>query len=383
MPCRTLLALAAGAAVLVAPLAAQDVPRRPLGRPAATFPEPVSNPVGFRALDDQRVIVADPLEGAVSLLDFHAGTVTRIGRQGEGPGEYGMPGQLFAAGDTTFMLDMGNRRLLAITADGRILANSVPLSHPSGAPILPRGVDAQGRVYFDFAGIAMPGLQESARTGRAPLIRWDRKATRFDTVATVQFPPMTPAGPGEVRVLMGGGAYQPRDDWTVLPDGRIGLARATEYRVEWLGAATPVVGPAVKYDPVKVGDDEKNAWADQVATRGMVVEVRDGQRRTGRPPRPDIAKMTWPDVMPPFTGTRAVLAAPNGELWVRRAQPARAPGTLYDVFDGRGRLVRQVTLDGNRVVIGFGPGSVFVARTDEDDLQWIERYANRRLQIED
>jgi hypothetical protein len=26
---------------------------------------------------------------------------------------------------------------------------------------------------------------------------------------------------------------------------------------------------------------------------------------------------------------------------------------------------------------------VFVARTDEDDLQWIERYANRRLQIED
>jgi len=373
---RTVLALAAGTAAFALPLAAQGVPRRALGTPAATFPEPVSSPVGFRALDSQRVIVADQLEGTISILDFRTGSVTPIGRRGEGPGEYGMPGPLYAAGDTTLMLDMGNRRLLAIAPDGRILANTVPLNHPSGAPMLPRGVDARGRIYFDLAGIAMPGLEEAARTGRAPLIRWDRTTNGFDTLATVQFPPMAPAGPGEVRVSMGGGAYQPRDDWSVLPDGRIGLARATEYHVEWLGGNAAVVGPVVTYDPVKVGDDEKNAWADQIATRGMIVEVRNGERRTRRPPRPDIDKLPWPDVMPPFTGSRAVLAAPNGELWVRRAQPAKARGGVYDVFDAQGRLARQVTLDGNRVVLGFGPGAVFVTRTDEDDLQWIERYAN-------
>jgi hypothetical protein len=371
---RTLLALAAGAATLAPPLAAQDVPRRPLGTPAATFPEPVSSPVGFRALDSRRVIVADQLEGAVTILDFSDGTMTPVGRQGDGPGEYGMPGPLFAAGDTTFMLDMGNRRLLVITPDGRILAQTVPLSHPGGIPILPRGVDARGRVYFDLAGIAMPGLEESARTGRAPLMRWDRQANRFDTVATVQFPPMPAVGPGEVRISMGGGAYQPRDDWSVLPDGRIGLARAVDYHVEWLGGGASAVGPLVKYDAVKVGDDEKNAWADQLASRGMIVEVENGRRRTRRPPRPDITRMTWPEVMPAFTGSRAVLAAPTGELWVRRAQPAKASGAVYDVFDAAGRRVRQVTLEGNRVVLGFGPGVVFVARTDEDDLQWIERY---------
>jgi len=374
MPRRTVLALVAVAALLVAPLGAQNVPRKPLGTPAATFPEPLSNPVGFRALDARRVLVADQLEGSVSILDFGDGTMTPIGRQGEGPGEYGMPGPLFAAGDTTFMLDMGNRRLLALTSDGRILSNTVQLSHPTGIPVLPRGVDARGRIYFDLAGIAMPGLEESARTGRAPLIRWDRAANRFDTLSMVQFPPMPAAGPGEVRISMGGGAYQPRDDWSVLPDGRIGLARATDYHVEWLGGGTPVVGPAVKYDPVKVGDDEKNAWADQMASRGMIVEVENGQRRTRRPPRPDVTRMTWPEVMPAFTGTRAVLATPTGELWVRRAQPATASGTLYDVFDARGRRLRQVTLEGDRVVLGFGPGAVFVARTDEDDLQWIERY---------
>jgi hypothetical protein len=360
--------------VTVSPAAAQDLPRRPLGKPAATFPEPVSSPVGFRALDDGRVLVADQLEGTLSVLDFRTSAMTPVGRQGDGPGEYGMPGPLFAVGDTTFMLDMGNRRLLVITPDGRILSNTVLLGHPTGIPIFPRGVDAQGRIYFDLAGIAMPGLEESARTGRAPLIRWDRNTGRFDTLATVQFPPMPPAGPGEVRISMGGGAYQPRDDWAVLPDGRVGLARATAYHVEWLGGAAPVVGPAVKYEPVKVGDDEKNAWADQMASRGMIVEVEDGRRRTRRPPRPDVSRMTWPEVMPAFTGTRAVLASPTGELWVRRARPATASGSAYDVFDGRGRLVRQVTLDGDRVVLGFGPGTIFVARSDEDDLQWIERY---------
>jgi len=367
--------IAALVVVTTGSLHAQKLPSQSLGKPAATFPEPVSSPVGFRALDAQRVIVADQLEGAVSLLDFASGTTTPIGRQGDGPGEYGMPGPLFAAGDTTYMLDMGNRRLLVITPAGQLLSTTIPLSQP-GLPVFPRGVDAQGRIYFDLGGIAMPGLEESARTGRAPLIRWDRTTNQYDTLGTVQFPPMAPVGPGEVRISLGGGAYQPRDDWSVLPDGRVGLVRAAEYHVEWLGHGAPVVGPDVQYTPVKVGEDEKNAWADQMASRGMIVEVENGRRRTRRPPRPDITRMTWPEVMPPFTGTRAVLASPNGDLWVRRAQPAKASGAIYDVFDGSGRPVRRVTLEGNRVVLGFGPGTVFVARTDEDDLQWIEQYRN-------
>lgn len=84
--------------------------------------------------------------------------------------------------------------------------------------------------------------------------------------------------------------------------------------------------------------------------------------------------MEWPEVMPPFTGTRAVLAAPQGELWVLRSRPANAHTRVYDVFDGRGQLVRQVTLEGDRTVLAFGAGTVYVARTDDDDLVWLERY---------
>jgi hypothetical protein len=356
--------------------AAQTARPTPLGKPDATFPEPVSSPVGFRVLSDGRLLVADNIESTVSLLDLGTGQTTPVGRQGEGPGEFGMPGALYAgAADTTYMMDMGNRRLLVITPEGRITSSTLPLYHRSGWPILPRGVDAKGRIYFDLGGIAMPGLNEMVTSGRAPLIRWDRAADRMDTVAYVQFPPGTPAGPGQVRVSIGGGGpYQPRDDWAVLPDGRVGIARATGYHVEWYGAGTPVTGPPVRYDPVKIGNAEKNAWADQQAARGLAIEIVNGQRRTTRLPRPDIDKQQWPEVMPPFTGSRAVLAAPTGELWVRRAQPAGSTTTVYDVFDVAGRLTRQIALDGERVIVGFGAGAVYVARTDEDDLQWIERY---------
>jgi hypothetical protein len=147
-----------------------------------------------------------------------------------------MPGPLFAAGDTTFMLDMGNRRLLVITPDGRILSNTVPLGHPTGIPILPRGVDAQGRHLLRSRRHRDAGARGVGTHGPRAADPLDRNTGRFDTLATVQFPPMPPAGPGEVRISMGGGAYQPRDDWAVLPDGRVGLARATAYHVEWLGA---------------------------------------------------------------------------------------------------------------------------------------------------
>jgi hypothetical protein len=372
--CRQVLALI-GLIAATTPAAGQGVPKKTLDRPDATFSEPLSSVVGFRAFGPDRVVVADNLEQSIAMLSFSAGTSTPIGRPGDGPGEYGMPGPLFAGpADSTFMLDMGNRRLLVLTPDGRISDATIPLSQSSGIPIFPRGVDARGRIYFDLAGIAMPGLEEAARTGAAPLIRWDRAAKRFDTLTVVHFAPMQPGGPGQLRISLSGGAYEPRDAWAVLPDGRVGLARATDYHVEWLGAAQPVVGPVVAYDPVKIGTDEKNAWADQLASRGLMVTVENGRRRTTRPPRPDITKMEWPEVMPPFTGNRSVLATSDGELWVRRAQQAKAKDALYDVFDARGRRVRQVVLPGNRSVLGFGPGVVFVSRTDDDDLQWIERF---------
>ncbi len=94
---------------------------------------------------------------------------------------------------------------------------------------------------------------------------------------------------------------------------------------------------------------------------------------TQQMPRPDIDEVEFPDVMPPF-GRSAVRVTGDGEVWVRRQQPSSASTVLYDVFDGDGELARRVAFTGRRSVVGFGDGVVYVTATDEDDLQWLERY---------
>jgi hypothetical protein len=65
---------------------------------------------------------------------------------------------------------------------------------------------------------------------------------------------------------------------------------------------------------------------------------------------------------------------PEGQVWVQRVKPASDKTPSYDVFDGAGNLVGSVTLRPKSRVAGFGKGTVYVVRSDEDDLQYLERY---------
>ena len=46
----------------------------------------------------------------------------------------------------------------------------------------------------------------------------------------------------------------------------------------------------------------------------------------------------------------------------------------YDVFDSWGARVGTVKLPPNGRLVGFGRNSAYVVRTDEDDLQYLQRY---------
>jgi hypothetical protein len=373
---RSSLVAVAALGLAATTVTAQSAPKTvELNEPDAAFPEPFSAILGIRELSNGQVLISDRIEMMIARLDFASGTYEQLGRQGGGPGEFQMPGPLYALpGDSTLMTDLMNRRFNLILPDGQLSDETIPLRHPAGYPILPRGIDDAGRIYFDLAGMMMPGLEESAMQGIAPILRWDRAGDAVDTLGYVHFPPMEPAGPGEAVINIGGGAYQPRDDWAVTPDGMACVVRYQDYHVEWItgdGAATN--GPAVEYKPVKITTADKEAWADAMTSRGIRIEVENGRRRTMRPPRPDIDNMEWPEYMPP-TVARTARVAPDGTLWAERSAPSDAKQRTYDVFDASGNLVQQVSLPADRRVAAFGEGVVYVIRSDEDDLQWVERF---------
>jgi hypothetical protein len=82
--------------------------------------------------------------------------------------------------------------------------------------------------------------------------------------------------------------------------------------------------------------------------------------------------------MPPFLAQAAV-ARPNGQVWVLRTQKPGNDAPLYDVFDDNGRVIGHVTLPHKMRLVGFGLGTVYLVRIDDDDLEYLQRY---RLQFD-
>jgi hypothetical protein len=362
-----------------------QVPELRLSEPVASFPQEFSAVRGLLELPDGRLLVADGLGQALMVVDLAAATADTIGRPGQGPEEYRQPDGLYALPDGAILLvDLGNGRLTELGSD---LSFGPTMPFTQGDPALggmslriPEDIDRAGRIYYQTRGNISPGapLPDSGA-----VLRWDRDSGETDTLATVKLQEMrrtTSGGRNNQQVSISPVMLSPQDGWAAAPDGRVAVVRSSPYRVDWvLSDGRIVMGPAVDYRPVRVGRGEKTAYLAerQRNSVSVSVQVENGRRsmafsRGGRSGEPDIDAYEWPEVMPPFDATSVEIAI-SGELWVKRFGAADAPPT-YDVFDGEGRLVRQVILPESRELVAFGDGVVYVVRIDEFDLQWLEKY---------
>lgn len=370
-----------------------------LTKPDAEYAEPFTSVRGVRELPTGKVLVSDVQDKVVQIVDFAAGSGVKVGREGQGPEEYMLPMGLFAMPDgSTVLQDMGNRRFLPILADGKL---GKPFSPPTPPPpstppregmvfmgagllINVRGADARGHLYFQ--GMAAPAVDGSSGADSVPIMTWDRKSPTVDTIAWLPIPegerPVVSRQGGRqtfsVRIG-GGGAWPKQTAWTPAPDGRIAIVSPEPYRVTWLSGKSRTAGPVVPVTAHKVTEADRKEWLDrQSRARPIVMSIgRPGGGTPAAPPRinpPDASEITWPETLPAFSGIDAVQMTPEGQVWVQRVKPVSDKTPSYDVFDGTGKLVGSVTLRPRSRVAGFGKGTVYVVRTDEDDLQYLERY---------
>ena len=376
------------------PLSADGQQRVALTRPDGEFAEPFTQVSGVRELPGGRVLVSDLRDKIVQLVDFATGAARPVGREGQGPEEYLMPAGLYPMPDGGALLqDFGNRRFLTIGPDGKIGKAISPPQPPAptggaarggglliGALIDARASDGRGNLYFQ--GMALPGGPNTDPVDSIPIMRWDR-AQSVDTVAwlpvTDAMRPQVARSGNAMSVRIGGNrAWAQQVQWGVAADGRIALVEPEPYRVTWIQGRRRTSGPAVATSPIKVTEADKKEYRDQMArTRPIMMTFGGPGGRTATPPPPIAASQDdpeWPEIKPVFSGRQAVLVSPEGEVWVERLRKAGDPTPLYDVFDGAGRLARQVSLRPQSRVVGFGPGTVYVARSDEDDLQYLGRY---------
>jgi hypothetical protein len=389
--------------------AAQQAPRA-LPAPDKSLEEPFSRVDGLRELSTGKLIVADSRDKILHLVDFAAGSTSPIGREGSGPGEFALPFRvLLAPGDTTFIFDIGNQRYLTIGSDGKPgkdfrveevvpprgdgPRNAAPQQTFRVGLNLPRASDSRGRLYWEGPPFGPPSADGGppVSADSVPIIRHDLVTKKSDTLAYVRIPKnnaQVTGSAGRVSVQIGGAnPLLPRDEWTVFPDGRVAIVRSPEYRVDWvMPNLSRVIGKPITFTAIRVGaaekaeEEELRNWNRQNA---MMMTVNSGSGGTNRNVQmgpganaPKLEPLTdWPAVKPPFrSGAVSVWARPNGELWVRRTEAAGAKGTLYDVLNAQGVVTHQVRFPEKVVLAGFGNGTIYTTKADEDDLLYLQRH---------
>ena len=390
---RALHLLSAASLVAAVPAAAQ-APLKTLAKPDVEYGEPFTQINGVRELKDGRVIVSDVREKTVQLVDLKTGSAQKIGREGSGPGEYAMPMRLLALpGDTSVVYDPLNRRFLVIGPNGKVGPFAQYETDNGGGrariSMGARYTDARGRLYSMGPNFAIGPNGEPTSSDTAPIVRLDRATKKTDTLAFVYTPTTTirtSQGGANVSIRAGGGnPFAAADDWAVTPDGRLAIVRVKDYHVDWYAPnGQKTFGPAIAYEKLKVTEEDKKAFRERRANGGggtaFVITQQQGPGGTSRsagvapPTSLQIPEPTdWPEVKPPFTAG-AAFAAPNGQVWVLRTRAAKDKIPTFDVFDASGRVVGRVALPQDTRLLGFGNGTVYLARSDEDDLQYLQRY---------
>jgi hypothetical protein len=346
--------------------AAAQQPTETMLQPAARLAEPFSRIRGIRELSDGRVLVSDQTEKGVFMVDFRAQTRTMLGHNGPGPEEYAMPiGLLALPGDTTLLIDLGNTRLSTLAPDGSIVGSRILFAREGLA--IPHYADDQRRLYYEDVTAVRMAKRQNPDASTAHVLR-TAGTDAVDTVATYEIPGGTNPS-----------AIPDWDFYTVSPDGWVAVIRNTGgYRIEWTKPdGTLVRGEPVDYPAVKIDGKDREIFEKPVKEGGMGGgggnAVRFGDSNNP-PPKPPARQL--PDPLPPATYDRAWIAS-DGRAWVQRNQHLHEKRPLFDVFDRTGRRVAVYRLPENRTMVGFGNGVAYAYATDDDGLQWLERYPMR------
>jgi hypothetical protein len=383
---------------------------RHLGPVIARTTTPLQEVGAVRVLSDGRILVNDPTSHRVLLFDSTlAGSRTIVGSPGTSvPENAASPVALLASRGDSSLLINGPTKIDVIDPSGKVV-RSIPLPPrgPASPDFLAASIrvtgDRQGRLLYIppapfFLSLLPPGfVGDTVVSGPefVPLLRFDPATLRTDTVATLRAPRRRQALTRWESGGRGVPAQDPfpliGDDWTVLADGTVAIARLRGYSTDWIAPnGTLTSGPAVPHlwTPISSANKlamidsmrlaQNAAHADSVFPRdsakydslALVAKanpeaITDGSgKRVSLGPRPVrlqfVAPTDLPDSMPAFAPA-GMVADSDGNLWIQNYSPARpGGGIVYDVVNKKGALIDRVELPPQTSLLAFMPEFAFL-----------------------
>lgn len=342
-------------ALLLLTLAACEGPSR-TPPPEAVFAIPadtvitawVNIPVAAWLGDSRWVVVASEFND-VMVVDFAAGTRRPLG--GPGEREIRNPFGTFAFADTAYVTDWALRRMSRWTSDGNP-AGSLE-APPDFRGALPAARDAAGRYYIEVRPVPGPdgrGLRDSAA-----IVRTGSDFARFDTVGRLS--PLDLALVDDSR----GRRFERRvfsgtDQWGVLADGAIWIARVNQHKVLWLEPdGRQTLGPALPDRVIEVTATDREHF---------VLQFPPELRATAE-------RLPFSPLHPPFVSARH---DPTGRVWLEKGRPARdTTAQRYQVVDRTGRLEFVAVVPGRTgKLVALGDGVALLAEQYRDGVRLMQ-----------
>jgi hypothetical protein len=301
------------------------------GAPAGVLNKPLRLDVDAQG----NVYVMDYGDVNIKVYDGQGRFVRTIGRQGQGPGEFGgMVVFNLMSGNRICILDFMQSRVIILATDGRFV---------SGFPL-----------KEFFASVAVDGHDRIFLGKRAAVKELDKLSTEFQEIPHVTSVFRTDVSGKEVTHLtdfLG-------ETMVMKASGGGAISMGGLYEIVWTVASVGKLygGYNLDYSIGVYGEDGKKEFAfgrEFTPVKNPRFKGMTGQKKS----------------MPAY---RSIILDEPANLWVELYQAGDAKGFLYDVFSPDGTYSKQVSVE-QRIGV-FKNGKVYSLLRPEEGYPSIKRY---------
>jgi hypothetical protein len=327
--------------------------------------------------EDGRIFVLDQQAAHVRMFDAQGTYLGTVGKPGSGPGELSEASValLVGAGDTVYVADMMQQRIVRFAPDGTE-AGSVPVPMSEGIPVA-WAVSPQHSFVTQVRPMAMPGMASADSAAAARNRDWIlARNTRGEVVDTL----LDVESGATFRFSSEGMSmrlFESEPLWTLLSDGRVAHGRNDSYRIEILRDDRTVERIISKpFERAPVTESDRNAF---------LALLRESMQEQVPPQIIDqfLAQVKFADHYPAFA---RMLGGPDNTLWVQHVRTARDAevigGTFdaqdvgapqWDVYDAEGRLLGVLEMPPRFQPMRVIGSHIYGVQRDDLDVQHVIR----------